>query len=377
MAPPTAPLFPGETAVTELSVQGAVPDGMNGQLLGIGPGADAEEGVAHSIDLHAGRLIDYRSRFVVTDLVARRLAIEPSPGPRNTGPDTVTGNIIHFGGSILALGEGTLAYELTSDLGTLRRVDLAGSSRGLSAYPRRDPVTGDLHLLTIADAGDQKHVVVSAGAFTRTSRSITGAPGPIKDLGITRDRVVFVADGFIGVATRPGDADITWVCTDVDAPYLVHAHDAGGSTVVYAVRPSLERWTVEAASLTVRREVLDPTRQHFAHTNDRPVGEPPRYLWTTGDTTADKHDLITSTCVRRAFPPDCQPADFVFVADAARRSDADGGWLVGFVHHSSGDATDLVVLDAADIARPAIATACIPRRVPPGVRCTWLSSVRQ
>jgi carotenoid cleavage dioxygenase-like enzyme len=107
---------------------------------------------------------------VITDAVAKRLGINQSPGPRNTGPDIVASNIVVFGGSILALGDGSLAYELTSDLDTLRRVDLAGQSRGLSAYPKRDPVTGDLHVLAIAANGAHSHVVVSSGAFTRTSR---------------------------------------------------------------------------------------------------------------------------------------------------------------------------------------------------------------
>jgi carotenoid cleavage dioxygenase len=356
--PPSA-----EPTLTDLAIEGTLPAELSGQLMGIGPDfdgtktlrIDANDAVVHSVHVHAGRAMSYRRGHVLT------------------GPDVVASNIVAFGGSILALGDGSLAYELTPDLHALRRVDLAGQSRGVAAYPKRDPLTGALHIVAASDTGAQAHVVVSSGALTRMSRSID-APGRIRDLAITRDRVVFVADGFAGVTPRDGEAHVTWMTTRVAAPYLIHAHDVGERVIVYAITTALERWTLHAASAVVDREVLDPTPRQFAHTNDSRVGEPPGCLWTTSDLTADKYDLPTSTRVRHTFRTDCQPGDLVFVADDARRGDADGGWLVGFVHHGSGDGTDLVVLDAADIAGPAIATVRIPRRVPRGLRCTWIPS---
>lgn len=392
MAPTTEPRLPRnkeqellrDTTLTELTVEGELPEALCGRLMGIGSDADvhgsgphptgADDGIVHSVHLDAGRCMSYRNRLVVTDAVARRLGKELTPGPRNRGADAVTSNIVAFGGLILALGDGTLAHELASDLGTVRRVDLAGLSRGLSAYPKRDPATGDLHLVANVDAeaGDHVYVVVSSGAFTRTTRLIVGSPNPIKDLAITCDRVVFVTVGFVGVASRSIDAPITWVGTGVDAPYLVHAHDVGETTIIYTVTPSLERWTLDAVSTTVQRDVLDPTPRRFARTTDRPVDVAPRFLWTTSGGTADKHDLAATRCARHVFGPRRLPGDLVFVADAARSGGADGGWLVGFVHPASGSGTDLVVLDAADIARPAIATVHISRRIPRGLHSTWI-----
>lgn len=108
-------------------------------------------------------------------------------------------------------------------------------------------------------------------------------------------------------------------------PLPWHAQNAGDTVVIHTVTPSLERWTLQPASATIHRDVLDSTPRRFAHTNDPAAGEPVRYLWTTGDGTADKHDLATSTRFRHAFRTDRQPDDLVFVADDARRSDADGG----------------------------------------------------
>ena len=216
------------STITGLPVRGALPAGLSGRLVAIGPDAESDHAEIHAVHLHEGRMVSYRSRWVGTDGVA-------------------ISNIIVFGGSILALGDGSPAHELTPDLTGLRRVDLAGRSRGMSAYPKRDPHTGDLHVLAVDATAAQAHVVVSSGALTRTSRPIPGAPSRLTDLAITSDHVVFVADGFAGVASRDGEARITWITTGVEAPHLVHARDAGDTIVVHALTPSLERWTLHAA----------------------------------------------------------------------------------------------------------------------------------
>ena len=92
MAPPTESSLPttthsevraeieGETTVTELDVQGNLPAGLSGRLLAIGPDSaldssgirapDAHDAMIHSIHLHAGRVISYRSRWVLTGPLA-------------------------------------------------------------------------------------------------------------------------------------------------------------------------------------------------------------------------------------------------------------------------------------------------------------------
>jgi carotenoid cleavage dioxygenase-like enzyme len=368
-----------------LRVEGALPGALSGQLLGIGTGSDTDraatravgthDGVVHSVRVNRGGAISYRSRWIITDAVAQRLGVTRSPGPRHSGPDVAASTIVAFGGTILALGDGSLAYELTPDLDTLRRVDLAGHACGLAAFAKRDRTAGDLHLVAVAPSGDEAHVVVSSRAFTRTSRDLAGRPGPIKDLAITRDRVVFAADGSIGVAPRDGDAHVTWIPTGFDAPHLVHAHDEGADIVLHTITPSLERWTLHPSSASMHQEVVDQRAQRFARTKERSIDAVPRFLWTIGDTAVHRHDLSTSSHVEQSFGFG-RPGDLVFVDDPQRPTDADGGWLVGFVHYPAGQGTDLVVLDAADIARPAIATVRIPRQIPPGLRCTWIPSTQ-
>jgi carotenoid cleavage dioxygenase-like enzyme len=309
-----------DNAVAGLTIVGGFPIGLSGRLLGIGPDANGD-GVIHCIDVRAGGSVSYRRSWVNTDAVAQRVGIDRSPGPRNDGPDTIADSIILFGGSILAFGHGSLAYELTPSLDTVRRVDLAGQTRGLTGFPKIDAATGDLHLLTVPAAGAQVHVVVSAAAHMRTTRSIGAAPLPVNDLAITADRIVFAANGFVGVTSRAREATITWLPTGADTVRLVRAHDVGDTVVVLALTPSLERWTLApASSPAVTREVLDPTPQHFV-------------------TTAG---LV------------------------------DGGWLIGFANDAASDRTDVVVRDAADITLAAVATGRISGRIPRNLHGVWM-----
>jgi carotenoid cleavage dioxygenase len=321
---------------------------VSGRLLGI------HEGVLHSIRIHHGQDVSYRSHRIRPD----------------RSIDGADRELIAIGGSILTFGHGTLAQQLSPDLDRSTPVDLAGQSRRLSAYPRRDPISGDLHLIATAADGSQAHVVVSSGALTRRNRAIVDAPNRVHDLVIAGDHVVFATDGFLGIGARDLEAAVHWMPIDVRSPALVHAHDGDNSLVVVVLTPSLERWTIDPVSMSIDREVLDPTPQRFARTNHRTGCTAASFLWTIGDHTVDTHDLVTGRRVKRSVEYG-RPGDFAFVDDPARLHDIDGGWLVGFVHPSARD-TELVLLDAADISGPVVAAARITARIPPALHVAWI-----
>lgn len=50
------------------------------------------------------------------------------------------------------------------------------------------------------------------------------------------------------------------------------------------------------------------------------------------------------------------------------------GWLMGLVIDVAADTTDLVILDAADITAPAVATVHLPHRIPPGFHGNWIAA---
>ena len=333
----------------DLDVCGAIPHELSGRLVALDP-----DGVIHSVLIGDGRA-SYRGRR-----------------PRT---ETPVHDLVDFGGSMLLFGDDACAYQLEPSGDTLHRVDLAGNRRPLAARPTHDAATGELHLVARDANGLQAYVVVSEGALTRRSRALPDTPERIHDLAISRDRAIFVTGGCVGVAPRNGELRTTWIAARVATARLVHAHDVGGSVIVLALTPLLERWTLRPEAGTFRREVLDPTpRRSICFGVDGPDGAP-HCVWTTGDGTIGSHDLLDNRHHHHRLHPGV-PDDFVFVVDATRRHHADGGWLVGFVHLPSGGATELRVIDAADIAGPAIASAPIPRFVAPGLRCTWIASSR-
>ncbi len=331
----------------DLHVHGLVPPALSGRLLGIG------HGVVHSVEVRPGRSVTYRNR--------------------PTRPEVDVHNVVAFSGTTLAFGDELPAFELSTALDTLRPVDLAGQGRPVAPFPKHDPITGELHVIAGAVGATQTHIVISAGALTRRNRPIVDTSNHVTGLALSRDRVVFVADGFIGITSREGEGRTTWIKTGATAPDLVHAHDVGDTVVLVALTPMLERWTLHPTARSIQREVLDPTPRRFAHCGSDAADGAPRSLWTTGSGTIGHHDLTESRHEHHNLRPDV-PGDLVFVADATRPSDADGGSLVGFVHNAARATTELRVIDAAHITAPPVATARIPRPIPHGLRCTWAPS---
>jgi carotenoid cleavage dioxygenase-like enzyme len=345
-----SPIDPTNLPVTEvdLDVDGALPLGLSGRLVGI-----ARDGVLHSLHFQRGR-VSYLAH--------------------GTYAGAVVNDLVAFEGSILTYSDDSSVRQVSVEVATPRRVDLAGHRRTVAACPKYDSASGELHLVARDGGGAQTHVVVSAGALTRRSRAID-APARIQGLAIGSDHVVFVADGVVGVAPRDSEAHTTWMPTDIAAPSPVHTHRAGNNIVLLALTPALERWILHPEGGAIEREVLDPTPRHFAHLSDDGLDGAPRWVWTTGDDTIGRHDLIDSCHAHRSLRPRL-PGDFVVVPDTARPDDIDGGWLVGLVRDPSSATTDLRVMDAVDITEPPAASVRIPRQIPHGLRCTWIPSTQ-
>ncbi len=142
--------------------------------------------------------------------------------------------------------------------------------------------------------------------------------------------------------------------------------------VVHATTPALERWNVQRDNAAVDRSVIDADPQSFGRINDRRAGLPHRYLYSVEHLGGSvlKHDLVTGARTRHDAGGARRCGQFLFAPDAQRRTDEDGGWLLGLVNDDS-DHTNLVVLDAADLAFPAIAAVRLPRPLPRGLHGLW------
>ncbi len=437
---PYAPVG-AELDVADLPVTGALPAGLTGTYIRIGPNPVtppdprfyhwfAGDGMVHGIRLEAGRAAWYRNRYVRSKRVSAALGEAPAPGPRNERSDTVNTNVIGHAGKTLALVEaGGFPVELGSLLGTVAHSDLDGTLKlgGFSAHPHKDPDSGELHAICYNGGVTQwiRHVVVGTDGWVRRELAIPVSDGPmIHDCAITA-RFVIILDlpvtfsmpaaragvGFpyrwnkdhparVGLLPREGGADdIIWC--DVDPAQVFHpcnAYDLPDGRVVIDLAAhdrmfdsdhpngpdgsvlTFERWTCDPATRRVERRVIDATPQEFPRFDERLTGKPYRYAYAVTLTggPADspsgviRHDLETGGRQVHSFEDGRIPGEFVFVPrtpDAAE----DDGWLMGFVVDARRDATDLVLLDAGDIAAPPVAVVALPQRVPLGFHGNWIA----
>jgi carotenoid cleavage oxygenase len=427
-----------EVVAYDLPVTGSLPGELVGRYLRNGPNPIGPvdlrthhwfvgTGMVHGVRLRDGKAEWYRNRYVRGDEVAAAQGLSPLPGLRHplfggAAPNT---NVIGHAGSTWALVEaGGLPVELDDELESVRYIDFDGAWPGsFSAHPKRDPVTGELHLVGYYWEWDHvKYVVVRTDGSIRKVVEIP-VPGSIMvhDVGITDSSIVifdlpvtFQLDALgrgypfpsrwdpdyharVGVLPRDGDAgDVRWA--DVEPCYVYHplnAYDLPDGRVVMDVArhprmfatdlngpdegtPTLDRWTIDPTAGKVLEERLDDRGQEFPRVDERLVGKPHRYgycaSFEAGPITHGalvKHDFERGTTTTHSYGEGRGSGEGVFIP---RSDDAaeDDGWVMSLVYDAATDRSDLVILDAQDFAGEPVATVHLPQRVPYGFHGNWI-----
>jgi carotenoid cleavage dioxygenase len=339
-------------------------------------------------------------------------------------------NVIGHAGRTFAIVEGgSRPYELTDELETIGACDFGGTlPGGYTAHPKRDARTGELHAVSYWwGYGNvvQYSVIDTEGRVRRTVDIEVGASPMMHDMSITERYAVFydlpvVFDidmamsgsvfpyrwdpdyqSRVGLLPREGDAgDIRWF--DVEQCYVFHplnAYDDGDKVVLDVARhpkmfdanrlgpnegpPTLDRWTIDVTAGKVIEERIDDRGQEFPRVDERVVGLPHRFGYCAAARAKDdgaiefsgaallKHDFVAGTTEAREFAGNMGSAEAVFVpahADAAE----DEGWLIAFTYDSDRDSSDLLILDARDMAGDPVATVHLPQRVPYGFHGNWV-----
>jgi carotenoid cleavage dioxygenase len=326
-----------ELTLTELAVTGAIPPGLSGRYLRIGPNPIAPnpgsyhwfigDGMAHGLAIEDGRALWYRNRWIRSNAVAKALGVAPAPGPRH-GFDTVNTNVVGIGGRTFALVEaGSYPVELGETLEDQAFTAFDGTLKGsFTAHPHRDPKTGEHHAICYEgrDPTTIRHVVVDAAGRVVREEPIAVKHGPmIHDCAIT-DRFVIILDlpvtfsmktliagqGFpyrwnpehparVGLMPRQGrQEDIVWC--PVAPGYAFHvanAYDAEDGRVVLDVcvydsmfadgahgpdarSRGLERWTLDPQTRAVEIRTVDAAPQEFPRPDERFFGQPYRFVWS-------------------------------------------------------------------------------------------------
>jgi carotenoid cleavage dioxygenase-like enzyme len=421
-----------ELTAFDLDVEGALPPELTGLYVrnGSNPKSGTAghwffgDGMVHGVRIEAGRAAWYRNRYVRTTKYERGLdamdmeaILDPTASAANT-------HVIGHAGRILALEEGHLPYALTPELETIGADSYDGRlTTAFTAHPKLCPETGELHFFGYGAVEPYLtyHVLDAAGRLVHSAPITVAKPTMMHDFMITREHAIFMDlpvvldleramrgeapigwdDTYgarIGIVPRFGtDADIRWF--EIDPCYVFHPMNAyvDGSTVVCDVgrhatmwRTSMEdfppsylhRWTFDLATGKVTETQLDDVSHGFPRVDDRTVGLKHRYGFAVGPRggvegnfstpgVIMKYDLENGGSTTHDLGPSAHPAEFVFV-EASEASGPDEGWLMGFVYDDTTEASELVVLDASDMAAKPVARVKLPQRVPFGFHGSWI-----
>ncbi|MEU9443717.1 carotenoid oxygenase family protein [Streptomyces sp. NPDC048304] len=416
-----------ELTARDLPVTGTLPPELNGWYVRNGPNpADAAsghwffgDGMVHGLRIEDGHAVSYRNRWVRTRSLTDGARMYDDQGRRDLTAGPANTHVVRHAGRTLALVETALPYELTCDLDTKGPYDFGGRLHtAMTAHPKTCPVTGELHFFGygILEPTHLTYHRADASGELVLSRPVE-VPGAtmLHDFCLTAEHVVFLDlpvvfdlelamsggtmpyswdDGYgarLGVLRRDDPhGEVRWF--DIGPCYVFHslnAHDVpDGTLVLYVMRYDeiwrrtehgrtppgdavLWKWTVDPAAGTVREEQIDDRPGEFPRVDDRLTGLTATHGHVTCDNTLVRYDLTTGAVTAHDFGPDRTPGEAAF----APADDAAGGpgWLMTYVYDAGADRSDLVVLDADDLAAGPVATVHLPARVPFGFHGNWLA----
>jgi carotenoid cleavage dioxygenase-like enzyme len=150
------------------------------------------------------------------------------------------------------------------------------------------------------------------------------------------------------------------------------------------VEGRLTRWTIGLAGATNRakREQIDDLNSEMPRSDDRFAGRPYRHGWYMANIqsknplrstelirlmhNAIAHiDLKTGKRAVRMLDPGDAAGEPVFVPRSASAPEGDG-YIIALVYRAENDASELLILNAQDVAGEPAAVLKVPRRVPTG-----------
>ena len=426
-----------EVTVTDLRVTGTIPTELTGRYLRNGPNPAGPvneakyhwfsgHGMVHGIRLRDGRAEWYRNRWVRTKGVCDIIGGTPPPSdwPADHPSFPANTNVIGHAGRTYAIVEGgSPPIEMSYELDTVRVSSLGGTlPMAFSAHPKRDPKSGELHVMTYYWGwGNQvQYLLVGTDGRVRKHVDIPLPGGPmLHDMAITEKYAlvfdlpcVFNLDAAMKGASLPyywdhdyearigfmpldgGADDIKWVT--IDPCYVFHpmnAYDDGDEVVLDAARhpkmfdrerrgpsegdPVLTRWRLNPSTGAAKEETVNDRPQEFPRINESLIGRSYRYGYSAGvgtgfaQDTLMKTDLTTFAVQARADQPRYGYGEPVFVARDGSVAE-DDGWVMALRHDTQNDTSDLAIFDARAITDDPVAVVHLPVRVPNGFHGNWV-----
>lgn len=421
-----------EATLTDLQVEGRVPDGLEGVYLRNGPNPPASKGVPghwflgdgmlHGLRLGGGKAHWYRNRWVRTKALegAKMMRDDFS---RDYTVGVANTHVVPHNGRIYALVESSLPTRVSPELETLGLEDFGGKLNfAFTAHPKICPVTGEMHAFGYSYAPPHLvyHRIGADGTYLQREEIAVTGPTMIHDFAMTRNHVIFMdlplvfdlevalkggmpyafSDTYparLGILKRGAPASETrWV--SVAPCYVFHVsnayEEADGTIVVDVARydelwrrgtkknfdpARMHRWTVAPGASAARETPIDARAIEFPRIDERLNGLPHRFAYAPmGENLAAdeeenftqlaRYDMADGSRKTRDFGRGNAMSEFVH-APKGPSSPEEDGWLMGFVYDSARNASDFWILDAATLETQA--RIRLPRRVPQGFHGSW------
>lgn len=387
------------------------------------------DGMVHGLRLRGGKAEWYRNRYVGSQRVTAELGRQSArPSTGEIGPNT---NVIGHAGRTYAIVEaGTKPVELTYELETVGSNGFEDSLlNGFTAHPKYDPLTGEMHAVCYSPAtlmDKVEYVVVGAdGAMTKTIPIHLPTMPMIHDMGLTQKYAVIMDlpvafdldlafggvpfparwyddyNARIGLLPRTATSDAEIVWCEIDPCFAFHplnSYDTSDGKVIIDIcrfdklfdndrngpirdsLPQLERWTVDPVAGRVNRDIVDERFQEFPRVAGSVLNQKHRFGYTAavGSSTDEwafgntiKYDFDAGTSTEHDHGAGRGGTEPVFVSRSGGTSE-DDGWIMTVVYDAAEDRSDVVILDARDVAADPVATIPLPARVPFGFHGNWV-----
>jgi carotenoid cleavage dioxygenase len=336
---------------------------------------------------------------------------------------TANTHIVHHAGKLMALQEQSEPFEIDPE--GLERGGFMNTGGKFTAHPKMDPETGEMVWFGYF-AGSQRFsnlidygVTDKTGRVTRRDRFAAPYASVIHDFIVTRNYVMFpvlpltgdhqramkglppwawepAKGAFIGVMKRNANVDsIRWF--EIEPSFVLHAMNAweDGEKIhcelmEYPNAPvfpnadgspgqdaqaKLTRWTIDLAGNTNRamREPLDDLNSEMPRFDERLAGLPYRNGWylanigskNLGFNAIAHIDLKTGKRAQRVLDPGDAADEPIFVPRSASAPEGDG-YVIALVYRAATNTSELLILNAQDIAGEPATVLKLPRRVPAG-----------
>ena len=414
-----------EVSDDHLRVIGSIPTALNGRFLRNGPNPRngwsdhwfLGNGMVHGVELQNGNANWYRNRYVRTPFYDDPDA-NPIESLMQLDKSAANTHVIYHAGKILALEEGHLPWQLSTDLDTLGAWDFEGKlNTAMTAHPKVCAETGELLFFAygVFPPYLTYHRVSASGELVQSEQITVPGGTMMHDFNITRNHVIWMdlpavwdvgraGEGGLpiswdesygarlGVMPRNGgDEDVTWY--DIDPCYVFHplnAYEDCDNIVIDVCRKEnvmaskveapalLTRWVINRSAGTVSETQIDDRSTEFPRICDTRVGLKHRYGYVAGLAGSTpygeryiKYDLNDFSSSVVELGKGREGSEAVFVRDPAGSSE-DDGWLLAYVYDKPSGKSELLILDASSMSEEPVARILLPVRVPMGFHGSWV-----